>query len=204
MWNVRRVLGRIADSPTGDLLTAAGSGDLTDATAWEARRSQASHAAREREATARRDDLAKHDTWLSARLSGGPVLLTTVERDAAEAGLTIRSPRGSGASLHGAAARLRIAGGVQERDGPVWRALPNRWDRDQFTPIRQGVRDWLDCANGVISVSESEVNRGVWVLGLQSLATPRNSKDCSPNAHLLRHVHAIYTLANECPVEGAW
>lgn len=49
VWNVRKVLSRNAESPTGDLLSAAGSGDLTDATAWEARRSQASHAARERE-----------------------------------------------------------------------------------------------------------------------------------------------------------
>lgn len=41
------------------------------------------------------------------------------------------------ASLDEAAARLHVTGVVQERDGPVWWALPNRWDGEQFMPMPQ-------------------------------------------------------------------
>lgn len=132
-WTIRRILSRIAGTPTAALLELAGTGLLEDMQGWERRRMREQGEKRAAEDADRRAEIKRYDDWLSAFLSEGPRLLEGVEREAATVELRLRRERNhQGQSIYEAAARLGVVMIVEHPGGAPFWALPNRWDRERF------------------------------------------------------------------------
>lgn len=133
LWSVRRVLERVAGTPTGELLERTGLGLLGDAEGWEARGRTKHNKRRDQGDAARRSEIERYDVWLQIRVSE-PALVDALRRQSKQAGLRFdRDASHPGQSIREAADRLGVIGVEKSSDGPVWWALPGAWDEARFS-----------------------------------------------------------------------
>jgi hypothetical protein len=135
-WTADRVLRRIQGTPTAELLDRAGAPELSDRTAYEARRERLLTQARVDADAARLEELRAYDEWVTDALHEQRPE-QAVWKKADEAGLRLlRDKNHVGASIKESVLRLGIAGFTKDDDksGQVWWILPGQ-STEGFTPL---------------------------------------------------------------------
>lgn len=132
---VRPLRKLIEGTPTAELLAEIGETRPGETRTHDQRHDQHMNAERDRKSAERVAALARVDTFVRDLLLNGPVLASEVESKAAEAGFAMRPDRNHAElSVREAAFdRLQVLTLVEERNGPVWWGLPNRYDDKRFT-----------------------------------------------------------------------
>jgi hypothetical protein len=114
---VKALKARIADSPSGEILEAAG----PLAEDHRTRRDRAMRESRDRQDAARLAEMDRLDGWLRDHLTSGPVPAAAVKEAAEREGIAVRGG-GDGLSLHDAAGRVGVVALARkgEGDGRWW------------------------------------------------------------------------------------